>query len=62
MDENQLNSFFAHVEQLTQQYQLLKQHAFQLHELNQDLLHENKQLKNKSAMPNSIAKKKVERS
>lgn len=65
MDKNELQRFLSDTEQLINQYQLLKEHAFHLHKLNEDLMQENRALKAKhmeakSAINNIIDKLKVE--
>lgn len=48
MEKSPMQSFLTAVEQLLQQHQLLKEHAFHLDELNQSLLKENRALKQKN--------------
>lgn len=45
MDEAQLQAFFSNIEQLSHQYRQLKEHAFHLAQLNEELLQENKTLR-----------------
>ena len=49
MENDQLQTFLTNVEQLTQQYELLKQHAFKLHDENQTLRQHNCELQSKNA-------------